>query len=347
MNNTCIHNLNQINCTFKNKKCYGEYCWKHRKMYLLDDNCIILDRFTSCSKDYTIKELKYFCNRFIKTDKETKKYKKDDYFGLLDEYYMNNKYSIKNIIKLQSLIRLFLIQKNIKLHGIAILNRKICNNEEDFYTYDPIHEIDSLYFYSYKDNQGNYWGFDVRSFKKLIDMNYGNPYTTESIHETCKINSFILINYLEKHGKVTRVENTITSSRKLIVKQRFVDFFSQMEFSGYSCDVSWILDLNISKLKKMYKELEDIWNYRANLSQGIKCEIAPPDGRLFIMPVNDYNNCYVKLELQEILSKELLKICNSTNQSSMNLGFMYTIIALSLVSHPCYMTHGEWVKYVF
>ena len=35
-------------------------------------------------------------------------------------------------------------------------------------------------FFSYKDNN-NYWCFDIRSAKKLIEMNYGNPYTTEPI----------------------------------------------------------------------------------------------------------------------------------------------------------------------
>ena len=343
----CIYNLNQIECTLNNKKCYGGYCWKHRKQYLLDDNCIILDYFTSCSKDYTIKELKYFCNRFIKSSKETKKFKKDDYFTLLNEYFMNNKYSTKKIIKMQSKIRVFLIQQKIKLHGLSILNRSKCNNEEDFYTYDPIHEIDPLYFFSYKDNQGNYWGFDVRSFKKLIDMNYDNPYTTESIDESCKVTVTQLVTYLEKRGVSSTFETNVNTDRKTVVKQKFVDFFSQMEFSGYSCHVNWILDLNSVKLKKIYRELEDIWNYRANLSQEMKREIAPPDGRLLTMPISDYNHCTVKVELQEILSNGLLKICSSTNQSNMNLGFMYFIIALSIVSRPCYMVHYEWVKYVF
>tara|TARA_B110001469_G_C9611545_1_gene304221 strand:- start:374 stop:1420 length:1047 start_codon:yes stop_codon:yes gene_type:complete len=343
----CIFNLNEIECTFNNKKCYGGYCWKHRKNYLLDNNCIIIDRFTSYSNDYTIKELKYFCNRFIKSTKETKSFKKTDYFTLLDNFYLCNKYSIKTIVKIQSCIRLFLIQQTIKLHGSAILNRNKCNNEEDFYTYDPINEIDPLYFFSYKDNQNKFWGFDVRSINKLIDMNYGNPYTTESIHEECKLKVYSLINYLKTKGLIISIENSMIIDRKSLVKQRFVDFFSQMEYSGYSCNVQWILDLHPVKLKRLYRELEDIWNYRANLSENIKCEIVPPHGRLLIMPVSDYNNCNVKLDLQEILSKELIKICSSSIQSSMNLGFMYVIIALSIVSHPCYMVHHEWVQYVF
>ena len=344
----CIHHENNIKCSFTGKRCYGKYCWKHRKNYLLDETaCIILDRFTGVSKDYTNKELKYFCNRFIKPSKETSKFKKNEYFTLLHDYYLDNIYSCKEIVKIQSKIRLFLIQHKIRLHGISILNRSKCNNEEDFYTYDPIQDIDPSYFISYKDYQGNYWGFDVRSLKKLIEMNYDNPYTTESINESCKVRVDKLLSYLHKQGKLSTIEPTIITDRKTIVKQKFVDFFSQMEYSGYSCNVDWILDLNPVKLKRLYRELEDIWNYRANLTQEIKREIAPPDGRLLPMPVHDYNSCMVKVELQEILSNGLLKICGSTNQSNMNLGFMYFIISLSSVSRPCYMIHYEWVKYVF
>ena len=79
----CIHHENNIKCSFAGKRCYGKYCWKHRKNYLLDEtSCIILDRFTGVSKDYTYKELKYFCNRFIKPSKETSKFKKNEYFTI-------------------------------------------------------------------------------------------------------------------------------------------------------------------------------------------------------------------------------------------------------------------------
>ena len=341
----CNYNLNEINCKFNNKKCYGGYCWKHRKQYLMNENGIILDNFTVTSKDYTIQELTYFCKNVIK-HKKLYKYKKQDYFELVCNYYYEHKYPIQAISKVQSYIRLYLLQTRINLHGIASLNRGICNNTEDFYTYDPIQDIDYDYFISYKDTRNNYWGFDIRSLKKLIDMNYNNPYTIEEFSNTCKETVTKLLSYLDKHKISSIIINTVVSDRLLIIKQRFVDFFSQMEYAGYSCDVDWILNLNASKLKTVYRGLEDIWNYRANLSQSVKREIAPPDGQLFVMPVSDYIICNNKLELQDILSIELLKICNASGPN-MNLGFMYVIIALCTVSKPCYLVHSDWVKYVF
>ena len=79
----------------------------------------------------------------------------------------NEKY--KSIYKIQSNTRRRLLNKNIKLRVLAYINRKLCNNDEDFYTYEPVQEIEDLYFFSYQDDQNNHWGFDVRSLKKLID----------------------------------------------------------------------------------------------------------------------------------------------------------------------------------
>ena len=61
------------------------------------------------------------------------------------------------------------------------------------------------------------------------------------------------------------------------------------------------------------------------------------------MPVHDYSHCHNKIELQEILANALIKIGNASDQSNMNLGYMYFIIALSYVSRPCFLTN-TWVQ---
>ena len=343
----CIHNLDNHKCNKKPNKCYGGYCKKHKDEYLLKEGIINLDNFTGDIKDYKLCDLKKYCNETI--SKCPSKFKKDDYFKKIMEYHNKQNYlqnNIKYILKIQSYVRRFTINKNIRLRGLAYLNRSICNNDEDFYTYEPIQDIEDKYFFSYKDNQKNFWGFDIRSLKKLLDMNYDNPYTTEVIPESVKIQVNTLINHLNQKNVVTVIENTIVSDRKALVKQKFVDIFAQMEYVGYSCDVSWVLELNNHRLKRLYRELEDIWNYRANLSEVTKRAIVPPNGRLCSTPVSDYNHCNVRVELQEMLANELLKICGAVDPGNMNLGFMYFIIALSYVSRPCFMIHN-WVQSVF
>ena len=87
--------------------------------------------------------------------------------------YRDYETKIDSIIKIQSFIRRFLVNRR----G----NRLLCNNEEDFYTYELLSDIDPIYFYTYKDTKDIFWGFDIRSFHKLIELNYPNPYTTEEI----------------------------------------------------------------------------------------------------------------------------------------------------------------------
>jgi len=327
---------------------YGGYCKNHRKEYLLDGGMIILDRFTCEIKDYTLPELKNFYKRNLKSKKGDSKYKKLDYFTDIATYFNSNKYrdvNISSMIRFQSIVRRHIIMNRVTLRGIGVLNRGICNNDEDFYTYDPKNEIEDKYFFSYKDSS-NYWCFDIRSLKKLIDMNYANPYTTEAIPDIIKQKVNILICKLVLQNIPVVIDNTISSDRKVLVKQKFVDIFSQIEVSGYSCNIEWVLNLSVPRLKRLYRELEDIWNYRANLPQPIKRNIVPPDGRLCVMPVHDYMLCNHKVELLEILANELMKIMGAVSTSDMNLGFMYFIMALSIVNQNCLMIH-PWVHHAF
>ena len=304
----CMYTSENSKCKSRSSACYGGYCKKHRNEYLLKDELIILDHFTENSKDYKLSDLKLFCNKQI--SKTPCKFKKDDYFQKVHEFYKTHKLLLENvdsIHRIQKHTRRWLISKNCRLRGLAWLNRKLCNNDEDFYSYDSIQDIEPIYFFSYKDSQNNYWGFDIRSLKKLIDMNYSNPYTIEPFPESVKERILMLINHLDKGNIQTVIDTTIVADRKFLVKQKFVDIFSQMELVGHSCNVEWILDLNSSKLKRLYRELEDIWNYRANLSEEIKKSIVHPDGRLCVMPIYDYNNCSTRVELQEILANELLQ----------------------------------------
>jgi hypothetical protein len=310
---------------------------------------IIIDRFTCEIKDYTLPELKSFYKRNLKSKKGDSKFKKIDYFTEVNHYFNSNKYTnvnIKSLIKVQSVVRKKILFTKIKYQGLSVLNRSICNNDEDFYTYDTKEDIDETYYFSYKDSHNNFWCFDIRSIKKLIDMNYGNPYTMEPIPPRIKniINDFI--RYLQKRNIKITIDTTIITDRKLVVKQKFVDIFSQIEVSGYSCNIDRVLNLSVPRLKRLYRELEDIWNYRAGLSQQVKCNIAPPHGQLFVMPVHDYMLCTEKLELLEILGNELMKIMGATSPSDMNLGFMYFIMGLSIVNQQCLMIH-PWVHYAF
>ena len=120
------------------------------------------------------------------------------------------------------------------------------------------------------------------------------------------------------------------------------DIFSQIEYVGYSCSEEWLTKLSPSRLKNLYKQLEDIWNYRCNPPSYVKKKIAPNDGILFSYPMYDYFNITDKYELLDILTKDLLKIKNAEDISDQKTGYMYFIIALSYFSEECFNTH-PWI----
>ena len=47
------------------------------------------------------------------------------------------------------------------------------------------------------------------------------------------------------------------------------------------CHPEWFLHLTINYLKRLYRNLEDLWNYRLQLTNDVKSRICPPNGLAF------------------------------------------------------------------
>jgi hypothetical protein len=333
--NSCEYLEENNNC--KSLKKYGNYCKKHKRYHLVDSNDLIIkDNFTFEMKDYLLKDLKIYYFRRINDKKG--KYKKQFYFNEICQYILKiNNYDEMKLIKIQSLYRKRKVLQEL---------RKNCNNTEDFYTYDPLNEIEDKYFYSYKDSKGFNWGFDVRSLLKLIQMNYPNPYTTEKFSDNILKEVKNKIKTLKNNNLLVDIEEIVLRDRKASIKQKLVDLFSDIELNGYSCQINWFSDMSGRRLKELYKQLEDLWNYRAQLSQESKINICPPTGRIFTTPVSEVQNYNCKEDLQELIIHDVSKFKSAVNLSDRKLGYMYFIIGLSMVSPPCFLTHQDWVSFI-
>lgn len=96
-----------------------------------------------------------------------------------------------NTIKIQKIFRGHLVRKSFILRGPALRKRKLCVNETDGFTLEPLDEIAFELFYSYTDNKDFVYGFDLLSLITLY-KNKGkivNPYTREklSVNTLCEI----------------------------------------------------------------------------------------------------------------------------------------------------------------
>lgn len=342
MSNICkFIELNDNSEECKHNCKYGDFCYKHRREYLMHNDTINIDRYTSLSKDYLKKDL----IKFMK-DKMKKKPIISDKKILFDEVnkYINaiNRYrelnDDKKIIAIQALFRGNEIRKKIK--------ELKCNNSEDFYTYEELNDIPKKYFYSYVDNKNFRWGFDIRSFDKLLTMNFPNPYTTEPIPQNIILDVKEIIKSLKDEINYEDITEIIIRERKDAIKQKIVDLFSCIEQSGYTCQIEWFTNLSIRRLKELYKQLEDIWNYRSQLSNQMKRNICPPNGDIFGIPMTEVMNYSSKEDLQELIINETMKFTNAVSDSDRKLGFMYFLIAFGMVSQQCYLAHVEWLAFM-
>ena len=84
---------------------------------------------------------------------------------------------------IQAIFRGHLVRFSIKLRGCALKERTKCVNDSDFYTLDPINEIEYDDFYSYVDKQGFIYGFSVSSLIALFKRkgHITNPYNREKL----------------------------------------------------------------------------------------------------------------------------------------------------------------------
>jgi hypothetical protein len=93
--------------------------------------------------------------------------------------------------------------------------------------------------------------------------------------------------------------------------------------------------LSKQDLIKFFRELLDIWSYRANLSQEIKREICPPSGNPFsVVNINTHNlSAYSYLVIKKTIVDIMSEFINKgINNDSKILGCFYVLSCLTLVN---------------
>ena len=339
-----------IDCS--GKRTHGCFCKKHKDNYLLNKSGIIIkDRFTRKISDYKVSSLKKTCESICTTDKKNiRKLKKNELF----EYYlMILKYSsislqdLKRVENLQNILKIKFKERNLKkIHGPAIINRELCNNEEDFFTFEEIKNIPRNYFFSYKDDKDIIWGFDIRSLSELLKNNSENPYTRVPFSNNVKRSINNLNIFLKKKNIQTTHEKMVIQDKSVLIHQMITDLFSRIEYSGLSCNQEWLTNISVYYLKKLYRNLEDIWNYRLQLTYQDKIRLCPPNGINFNR-VRLVLNTNSKDELLEIIVNDVCKFERTQDINDKKLGYMYFMIGLGSFSRECFETHYEWLALMY
>ena len=285
---------------------------------------------------YKIDELKKLCTKY----KISKGGNKEELIKRLYEYCKNS----AGPLKIQKVFRGFLNRKLRKLQGPALMNRKICTNDADFFTMDDMIEIPATQFYSYRDDDNFVYGFDIVSLYNLIKkegLYAKNPYNRNEFDNKVKENvmNMIRISKLLKIPVDIEIKNEIMNPAKRM-ELKILELFQTMNSYGNYANAEWFGELPRNLHIRFARELVDIWSYRALLTVAKKQEICPPHGNPFLGTpyyVNVASNNALNNISNEMLVKYNVQIIENLVKSAVDidnkmLGTFYVLSALTLVS---------------
>ena len=270
-------------------------------------------------------------------------------------------YFYKYATIIQKHIRGKICRKYIAYHGPAYSykNRSLCTNDTDFVTMEPLNEIAPQYFFSYKDLDGFIYGFHISSiYNILFDMKKNNrgstPSSSSRYHTEIKdvknpynrrqvpsyvidsVRSIIRISkmYGEKINLAIEDDNTTQLTTQQSVELRALALFQSIDALGHYSNSRWFLSLSKNRLILMIRELVDIWNYRAQLSNEKKREICYPHGNPFIrMNISYlYETEDMTLLQNHILETLELFVNMGIDNDNKYLGATYVLGAITIVN---------------
>ena len=243
-------------------------------------------------------------------------------------------------IKIQKIFRGRLQRIYNKMHGPAYLERSLCTNNTDFFTIEPLSELPYSHFFSYKDHDNFIYGFDVMSLHNLIiksGIPVKNPYNRNNIPEVeiANFKKMIRISHILKIVVNLQIQPSATPfSQKKLLELRALELFQSINYLGNYSNAEWFLTLSHINLIKFTRELMEIWNYRAGVSQEVKCNIYPPHGDIFRSFNMNYLYNYPELDVVKKTVLSLLErfVNSGIDQDSKALGSYYVLGALTLVN---------------
>mgnify|MGYP001281515531 CR=1 FL=1 len=291
---------------------------------------------------FYVRDIKHTLHEYhILTKKQQKGMKKKELEDNLISFFTSlHKYNkdIDKIVKLQRCFKKYLNKKNQEIYGDILHDKSKSHNDTDFYTFTPINEIPKEYLFSYTDDNKFIYSFDIRSFFKLLETTKENPYNREQIPQYA-IDSFTKrIDFIRKNNIYIEPfeEDKLTPNQ--IFNNRVFKIFQTIDLLNTTAggtNPQWFHNLNINQLKSYYRVLEDVWNYRAELSAQQKHEIV---GDTLMFPVNVSKLCVLqdKRKIQNIILKEMEKLLFKP-QDDIHRGTAsyYILIAFVEISSEC------------
>ena len=280
--------------------------------------------------NFTIKELKEIIKKFNLPKCGSAK-KNELHNFVVNCLYLHNK-----VCKIQKLWKNHFIREFNKTLGPAYFKRELSNNVEDFLTTENVKDIHYYDFFSYKDKDGFIYSFNIVSlYNLIIKQIIKNPYNriefdVDLIHLVVKRQK---MNKIMKKGEL----NITSQPVQISLQQKILNLFHKIDQLGNYSEHGWFTNLRRNELCKFLFELYEIWVYRAQLTRETQISICPPAGNPFLNINPNYINHLERTQPLRIIQNIAISIMerivfSANNESNQNLGALYILSALTLVS---------------
>jgi len=185
------------------------------------------------------------------------------------------------VVIIQKSVRRFLTKVVLELMGPAKFNKKLCVNDSDFYTLEPLSNIPFDNFFSYKDKENFIYGFELSSLIQYIKVKerggelrrqIKNPYNRNSmkneipkIHRLCQLRRLLKGEY-KKHILPTRihVRNRDVSSPQNDLRNRTLSIGLEHNYN-HSQMLEMIRSIrsksNEDRTRELFIEIDQLGNY--------------------------------------------------------------------------------------
>ena len=230
-------------------------------------------------------------------------------------------------------------QYMIRRRGLAYYERSITTNDTEFFSTDAMKDISGIMFYSYKDTDGHYYGFDLRSINTVIYRARvdgeppQNPFTRSPLSRDVIQQVTQLIRFIGKHGFPTEWAPLTPPTPEQQWRMKIVDLFNKINELNYYSSPDWFIGLDVVGHRKFYAELHGIWTHRAGLSAAQKHLIVPNyTQRLFRHPPWALGDQTLEAMQKINMGIVRLMITSAEDRNDRIVGAMYVVSGLTLVN---------------
>jgi hypothetical protein len=254
---------------------------------------------------------------------------------------------IRYVIKCQSRARRNAVLSKIRMRGPALKakDRSKCVNDTDFYTLEPITEIEDSNFFSYKDKQGFIYGFNLKSLAMMLETqgSLTNPYNRDIFD----VKTLQYMNMLMEKPKAKSLDemefetfNRLRELRNQTPAARIEKLFYEIDCLGNYTSSAWFSRLNREQYIYLFKRMREIWNYRGQMENDIKILICPYF-EPFQFRLNRYLGYMNNSRERNLTDEECQKVCiiafenliyTGREDTYKNIIVMHILSALTLVS---------------